>query len=190
MTEKFLKTTRFTNAHCSRFGPLPLLTNLAGTPPGTNYPLSGSDGYHDKVGPPPLSIASDTRHSSHRRPHQCRTLARSPVPRTQSPACSSARDVTQLHIKGVLPLSFPQEIIHPPLRTAFRVNNATTHRVKTLNSLMIRLRVGGAGSFPAILLSVAMCVVADATAILSCCCLVNLSYAILVGVVFIYCFTS
>nr|DAW82060.1 MAG TPA: hypothetical protein [Crassvirales sp.] len=71
--------------------------------------MPGSDGYRSDVGTPPLSIASDTRHSSHPRPHQCRTLARSQVLRTQSPACSSARGVTQLHIKGVLQLSFPQE---------------------------------------------------------------------------------
>ena len=93
----------------SRFGPLPLPTILVGAPGGICYSLSGSDGYHNDVGIPPLSIASDTRHSSPHRPHQCRTLARSQAPRTQSPAHSSARNVTQLHIKGVLPLSFPQE---------------------------------------------------------------------------------
>lgn len=113
----FLKTAELTSAHCSRFGPLPLPTNLDGTPPGVYKPLPGSDGYHNDVGTPPLSIASDTRHSSHRRPHQCRTLARSPAPRTQSPVCSSARGVAQLHIKGVYDLSLPQrQVIHQSAR--------------------------------------------------------------------------
>lgn len=34
----FLKTAELTSAHCSRFGPLPLPTNLDGTPPDTNQP--------------------------------------------------------------------------------------------------------------------------------------------------------
>ena len=112
MTENFSKTTRFTNARSSRFGPLPLPTNLDGTPPGVYKPLPGSDGYRNDVGTPPPGIASDTRRSSPRTPHQCRTLARSQAPRTQSPACSSAKGIAQLHIKGVLPPSFPQENLH------------------------------------------------------------------------------
>ena len=82
-------------------------------PPGPGIiPYQGAMGTTTNVGTPPLSIASDTRHSSHPRPHQCRTLARSQAPRTQSPVNSSARDISTLHIKGVLTLSFPQEIIH------------------------------------------------------------------------------
>lgn len=164
-----------------RFGPLPLLTILVGPPGGIYYSLSGSDGYHDDVGAPPLSIASDTRHSSHHRPHQCRTLARSTAPRTQSPVHSSARGIATLHVKGVLTLSFPQEVILTPhLREAILVNKATTHATDNNNTLHHRdtsgigRRSGGRGSplFPvfSILLWVYIC--ADATAILSCCCLV------------------
>ncbi len=156
----------------SRFGPPPAISPCVGTPGCGEYPLSGSDGYHNDVGTPPLSIASDTRRSSHPRPHQCRTLARSTAPRTQSPACSSARGVTQLHNKGVLPFSFPQEIIHPLLRTAIRVIKATTLSLELIIDLMIRLLVGGAVSFPAIFLSMATSSLVCATAILSCCCLV------------------
>lgn len=125
--QNFSKPTRFTRARSSRFGPLPLLTSLVGTPPGTYRDPPGSDGYHDDVGTPPLSIASDTRRSSPRTPHQCRALARvHRVCRIARPP-RSTRGVTQLHIKGVLTLSFPQEIIlTPTLRTAFRVNKATT----------------------------------------------------------------
>ena len=100
----------------SRFGPPPAFSSRVGTPPGLGIiPYQGAMGTTTNVGTPPLSIASDTRRSSHHRPHQCRTLARSQAPRTQSPVHSSARGVTQLHIKGVLPLSFPQEnVSHHP----------------------------------------------------------------------------
>lgn len=111
----FLNIGRFICAGTSRFGPPPAISSCVGTPGCGEYPLSGSDGYHNDVGTPPLSIASDTRHSSHPRPHQRRTLARSQAPRTQSPVHSSARGIAQLHIKGVVPLSFPQENVsrHP-----------------------------------------------------------------------------
>lgn len=72
----FFKVTEFTSADTSRFGPPPAISSRVGTPGCRNHPLSGSDEYHDDVGTPPLSIASDTRHSSPRTPHQCRTLAR------------------------------------------------------------------------------------------------------------------
>lgn len=101
-----MKVRRFIRAMSSRFGPLPLLTILVGTPPGVYKPLPGSDGYHNDVGTPPLSTASDTRHSSPHRPHQCRTLARLQAPRAQSPVHSSAKGIAQLHIKGVLRFSF------------------------------------------------------------------------------------
>lgn len=51
MTEKFLDTAKLICAESSRFGPLPLSTNLDGAPPGTNQPLPGSDGYHNDVAP-------------------------------------------------------------------------------------------------------------------------------------------
>lgn len=125
--ENFFDITELILALYSRFGPLPLLTNLAGSPPGTNQPLSGSDGYHDKVGTPPLSIASDTCRSSPRTPHQCKTLARSQAPRTPSPTCSSARGIAQLHVKGVLrTVSSSETSDTPPLRTEIRVIKAIT----------------------------------------------------------------
>ena len=187
----FFNIGRFIRALSSRFGPLPLLTILVGAPGGICYSLSGSDGYHNDVGTPPLSIASDTRHSSPHRPHQCRTLARSTALRTQSPVRSSARGIATLHVKGVLPLSFPQEVIlTPTLREAFLVNKATTHRTMTVMAVVMEMQAEGAGRSPAIFLSVAASLLVCATAILSCCCLVDLSYTILVGVVFIYCFTS
>lgn len=156
----------------SRFGPPPAISSRVGTPGCGEYPLSGSDGYHNDVGTPPLSIARDICHSSTPRPHQCRTLARSTAPRTQGPVHSSAMNVTQLHIKGVLRFSFLRSKYHTTMREATLVIKAITYCIKTLNSLMMGLPVGGAAFLPAILLSVAMCVVAYATAILSCCCLV------------------
>lgn len=147
--EKILKVRGFIRAGSSRFGPLRLLTILVGTPGGICYSLSGSDGYHNDVGTPPLSIASDTRHSSHHRPHQCRTLARSTAHRTQSPVHSSAKGIAQLHIKGVLTLSFPQENIpHTHLRTAIRVIKATTPRIAVVMTAIMGRREVGAVPLP------------------------------------------
>jgi len=74
---------------------------------------------------------------------------------------------------------------HTSLRTKFSANKTTTPRIAVVMTTLMGRREGKAGFFPAVLLSVVMCVVAYATAILSCCCLVNLSYAILGRVVFI-----
>lgn len=172
MTEKFLNIAKLICAESPRFGPPPAISSRVGTPRGAgNIPCQGC-GYHNDVGTPPLSIASDTRRSSHPRPRQCRTLARSTAPRTQSPVHSSARGVTQLHIKGVLRFSFLRSKYHTAMREATLMIKAITYCIKTLNSLMMGLLVGWAAFLPAILLYVAMSVVAYATAILSCCCLV------------------
>ena len=102
-----------------------------------------------QCGTPPLSIASNTRRSSHHRPHQCRTLARSTAHRTQSPVHSSARGVAQLHVKGVLTLSFPQETsLTPTLREAFLVNKATTPRIAVVMTAIMGRREVGALSLP------------------------------------------
>nr|DAW07663.1 MAG TPA: hypothetical protein [Bacteriophage sp.] len=125
------------------------------------------------MGAPPLSTASDTRHSSPRTPHQCRTLARVQAPRTPRPQCSSAGDVTQLHIKGVLTLSFPQErILTPTLREAILVNKATTHATTIVITALMGVRTVGAVRLPTFWAFLAVLFCGYAMAILSCCCLV------------------
>lgn len=122
----FFKVGPFICAESSRFGPLRLLAPVL-VPPGPGIiPCQGAMGTTTNVGTPPLSIASDTRHSSPRTPHQCRTLARCLAPRTQSPQCSSAKGVATLHNKGVLRFSFLRRIHTPSLRTALRVNKVMT----------------------------------------------------------------
>lgn len=137
--KKILNTGRFICAKSSRFGrpennydffskslnlqarcppasdPLRLSAPVLAPPGPGIIPCQGAMGTTTNAGTPPLSIASDTRRSSPRTPHQCRTLAGCHAHRMQSPVHSSARDVTQLHIKGVLrPVSSSETSDTPP----------------------------------------------------------------------------
>nr|DAI59224.1 MAG TPA: hypothetical protein [Crassvirales sp.] len=57
-----MKIGQFICANSSRFGPLPPLTILVGTPGGICYSPSGSDGYHNECGHP--TAEHSERHTS------------------------------------------------------------------------------------------------------------------------------
>lgn len=143
--KKFLNIGRFVCANSSRFGPPPAISSRVGTPGCGEYPLSGSDGYHNECGYP--TAEHSERHTSQ--------LAPQTSPVQDAGQANSTRDTessAQLS-KGCNPAPYQGcitsllssgECITPPLRTAIRVNNATTHCIKTSNGLMIGMRMEGA----------------------------------------------
>lgn len=153
--------------------PPPALSSCVGTPGYGEYPLSGSDGYHDECGYP--TAERSERHTSQLATYTSPVQDAGQVNSTKDTGSSAqlSKGCNPAPRQGCITILLSSgECITPHLNTEIRVIKATTIHFRLIISLIMRLLVGGAGCIPSFSAFLAMCVVANATAILSCCCLV------------------